>query len=155
MVEVELAKGEAEHADRRVDDAFPRQSRDKHESFTTRADDVEEPLPREPALGVRRRNTLDLNRRSFGNRQSAKIAFQQNRQCTPFGIHEVPSDHLLGTLYRRFLGEAMPNRKYGVFNIKMTNTIKEDRLAEPAVDPGGYAMQAAAPVGPRKTGARL
>jgi hypothetical protein len=31
----------------------------------------------------------------------------------------------LGTLYRRFLVEAMPNRKYGVFNIKMTNTIKE------------------------------
>ena len=31
----------------------------------------------------------------------------------------------MGTLYRRFLGEAMPNRKYGVFNTKMTNTMKE------------------------------
>jgi hypothetical protein len=31
----------------------------------------------------------------------------------------------------------MPNRKYGVFNIKMTNTIKEGRAAEPAVDPAG------------------
>jgi hypothetical protein len=28
-------------------------------------------------------------------------------------------------VYRRFLGEAMPNRKYGAFNTKMTNTIKE------------------------------
>jgi hypothetical protein len=31
----------------------------------------------------------------------------------------------------------MPNRKYGVFNTKMTNTIKEGRTVEPAVDPAG------------------
>jgi hypothetical protein len=29
----------------------------------------------------------------------------------------------------------MPNRKYGAFNTKMTNTIKEGRMPEPAVDP--------------------
>ncbi|MFN7089441.1 MAG: hypothetical protein ACK4P4_02670 [Allorhizobium sp.] len=43
----------------------------------------------------------------------------------------------MGTLYRRFLCDAMPNRKYGAFNTKMTNTIKEGRTAEPAVDPAG------------------
>ena len=31
----------------------------------------------------------------------------------------------------------MPNRKYGAFNTKMTNTIKEGGAAEPAVDPAG------------------
>jgi hypothetical protein len=32
-------------------------------------------------------------------------------------------------VYRRFLGEATPNRKYGVFNSKMTNTEKEPDAA--------------------------
>jgi hypothetical protein len=31
----------------------------------------------------------------------------------------------------------MPNRKYGVFNTKMTNTIKEGQAAEPTVEPAG------------------
>ena len=125
MVEVELAEGEPEHADRRVNDAFPRKSRDQQEALARRADNVEQPFPREPFVGVGRTDTLDLNSRSFGCGQLAEIAFQQDRQCAPFGIHGVPSDHLLGTLYRRFLGEAMPNRKYGAFNMKMTNTMKE------------------------------
>jgi hypothetical protein len=35
----------------------------------------------------------------------------------------------------------MPNRKYGVFNIKMTNTIKEGRTAEPAVEPASVSCR--------------
>ena len=127
MVEVELAKGEPEHADWRIDDAFPRQGRDQEETLARRADNVEQPFPREPLVGVGRTDTLDLNSRSFGCGQLAEVTLQQDRQCAPFGIHRVPSDHLLGTLYRRFLCEAMPNRKYGAFNTKMTNTIKEGR----------------------------
>ena len=33
----------------------------------------------------------------------------------------------------------MPNRKYGVFNTKMTNTIKEGRAAEPEVEPAAVS----------------
>jgi hypothetical protein len=137
MVEVELAEGEAKHADWRVDDTFPRKGRDQKETFTRGADNVEQPFPREPFVGVGRTDTLDLNSRSFGSGQFAEVAFQQDRQCAPFGIHGVPSDHLLGTLYRRFICEAMPNRKYGVFNTKMTNTVKEGWTAEPAVERAG------------------
>jgi hypothetical protein len=97
----------------------------KQEALAGGADNVEQPFPREPLVGVRRTDTLDLNSRSFGCGQLAEVTLQQDRQCAPFGIHGVPSDHLLGTLYRRFLCEAMPNRKYGAFNTKMTNTIKE------------------------------
>ena len=125
MIEVELAKGETEHPDRRIDDAFAGERRNEHEALAFGVDNIEEPFAGKTPLGVRRGNTLDLNRRSFSGRHLAEIAFQQDRQCAPFGIHGVPSDHLLGTLYRRFICEAMPNRKYGVFNIKMTNTIKE------------------------------
>jgi|GEM_PF-5303063 len=135
MVEVELAKSEPEHADRRVDDAFPRKGSDQKETLSRGTDNVEQPFPREPLVGVGRTDTLDLNSRSFGCGQLAEVTLQQDRQCAPFGIHGVPSDHLLGTLYRRFLCEAMPNRKYGAFNTKMTNTIKEGRTAEPAVEP--------------------
>jgi hypothetical protein len=134
MVEVEFAEGEAEHTDWRVDDAFPRKGRDQQETLASRTDNVEQPFPREPFVGVRRTDTLDLNSRSFGCGQFAEVTLQQDRQCAPFGIHGVPSDHLLGTLYRRFLCEAMPNRKYGAFNTKMTNTIKEGRTAEPLVE---------------------
>jgi hypothetical protein len=137
MVEVELAEGKPEHADRRVDNTFPRKGCDQQEALARRADNVEQPFPRKPFVGVGRRNTLDLNSRSFGSGQFAEVAFQQDRQCAPFGIHGVPSDHLLGTLYRRFLCEAMPNRKYGAFNIKMTNTIKEGRKIYPEVVPAG------------------
>jgi hypothetical protein len=129
MVEVELAEGEPEHADRRVDDAFPCKGRDLKESLAGRAGNVEQPFPREPFVGVWRTDTLDLNSRSFGCGQLAEVALQQDRQYAPFGIHGVPSDRLLGTLYRRFLCEAMPNRKYGTFNTKMTNTIKEGYMA--------------------------
>ena len=125
MVEVELAESETEHADWRIDDAFPRKRRDQEETLAGGADNVEQPFPRESLVGVRRTDTLDLNSRSFGCGQLAEVTLQQDRQCAPFGIHRVPSDHLLGTLYRRFLCGAMPNRKYGAFNIKMTNTIKE------------------------------
>lgn len=125
MVEVELTEGEPEHADRRVDDAFPRQSGNQQEALARWADNVEQPFPREPFVGAGRTDTLDLNSRSFGCGQLAEVTLQQDRQCAPFGIHGVPSDHLLGTLYRRFLCEAMPNRKYGVFNTKMTNTTEE------------------------------
>ncbi len=135
MVEVELAEGEPEHADRRIDDAFPRKGRDQQETLACGTDNVKQPFPRKPFVRVRRTDTLDLNSRSFGSGQLAEIAFQQDRQCAPFGIHRVPSDHLLGTLYRRFLCEAMPNRKYGAFNTKMTNTIKEGCIAEPLVEP--------------------
>ena len=139
MVEVELAEGEAEHADRRIDDPLPRKGRNQEETLARGADNVKQPFPREPFVGVGRTDTLDLNSRSFGSGQLAEIALQQDRQCAPFGIHGVPSDHLLGTLYRRFLCEAMPNRKYGVFNTKMTNTIKEGHTAEPAVEPAGVS----------------
>jgi hypothetical protein len=53
MVEVELAKGEAEHADRRVDDAFPRKGRDQKETLASWADNVEQPFPREALVRVR------------------------------------------------------------------------------------------------------
>lgn len=139
MIEVELAEGEPEHADRRVDDAFSRKGRDQEETFTRGTDNVEQPFPRKPFVGVGCRNTLDLNSRSFGCGQLAEVTLQQDRQCAPFGIHGVPSDHLLGTLYRRFLCETMPNRKYGVFNTKMTNTIKEGRAAEPEVEPAAVS----------------
>lgn len=137
MVEVELAESETEHADWRIDDAFPRKRRDQEETLAGGADNVKKPFPREPLVGVGRTDTLDLNRRSFGCGQLAEVTLQQDRQCAPFGIHRVPSDHLLGTLYRRFLCGAMPNRKYGAFNMKMTNTIKEGRTVEPAADPAG------------------
>jgi hypothetical protein len=139
MVEVELAEGETKHADWRVDDTFPRKGRDQQETLARGADNVKQPLPREPFVGVRRTDTLDLNSRSFGCGQLAKVTLQQDRQCAPFGIHGVPSDHLLGTLYRRFLCDAMPNRKYGAFNTKMTNTIKEGRMAKPSVEPVGVS----------------
>ena len=139
MVEVELAEGEPEHTDRGIDDTFPRKRRDQKEAFARGADNVEQPFPREPFVGVGRTDTLDLNSRSFGSGQLAEDTLQQDRQCAPFGIHGVPSDHLLGTLYRRFLCEAMPNRKYGAFNTKMTNTIEEGRMPEPAVEPDGVS----------------
>lgn len=139
MVEVEFAEGEPEHADWRVDDALPREGRDQQEALARWADNVEQPFPCETTLWVWRTDTLDLNSRSFGCGQLAEVTLQQDRQCAPFGIHGVPLDHLLGTLYRRFLCEAMPNRKYGAFNTKMTNTIKEGRMAKPSVEPVGVS----------------
>ncbi|NBZ89214.1 hypothetical protein [Stagnihabitans tardus] len=102
MIELQLAKGEAEHADWRIDDPFPRKRRDQHVPLAICPHDVKEPLPREASLRVWRTNTLDLNRRSFGRSQLLEVTLQEDGQQAPFRIHDVPSAFGLGGVAEEF-----------------------------------------------------
>jgi len=53
MIEGKLAEGEAEHANRGIDDPFPRKGCDQHEALARSVDDIEQLLAGKAPLGVR------------------------------------------------------------------------------------------------------